>query len=363
MTKSIICFGTRPELIKLAPLIWEIQKSDLLNHFIIVNTNQHMHTMFEKALGIKADYDLGTFSQNQSLSQLSAKISSKLDSLIQELTEKQQSIDAIIAQGDTITTLISAQTAFFNQIPFFHVEAGLRSGLPLSPFPEECNRKIVSMISELHFVPSELEKENLLSEGVANNKIEVVGNTINDALKHFYNNDIKVERNAILISIHRKANQNENLKRILDQVVSLKKEYSHLNFIWLMHPAPYVTEMVSKYKSEISVQSNLPYDDMVKLYGKTKMVITDSGGIIEESAFLGIPRIIIRTDNERKGLLNQNDTFIHNPLNSDLKECFKQALSTKGVRSFIYGPGNSSKLILTTLVKELKLIPTKPKLH
>lgn len=363
MNKIIICFGTRPELIKLAPLIWKIKKSELADHLIVINTNQHKHTMCTEVLDIKVDYNLDVFTPNQGMSQLLAKISSRLDLLLQQLKEEQQDIRAIIAQGDTLTTLGSAQTAFLNQIPFYHIEAGLRSGDTYSPFPEEFNRKVVSMISKLHFAPSELEKENLMNEGVPNENIEVVGNTINDILKHYYEQSSEGDRNVVLISIHRKENQNDNLNLILKQITPLIDQYSNLEFIWLLHPTPYITKNVLKQNLNISVRPNVPYPELVKLYRRCKLVITDSGGIMEESAFLGIPRIIVRTDNERKGLLNLSDTFIHVPKDLNLKDCIEKALDAKGINSFIYGSGNSSERILTVLKNELKLIPTKPKMH
>jgi len=353
MFKFIICYGTRPELIKLAPLIWEIKKSDLSDQMIVVNTNQHIHTMFEEELNIKPDYQLGVFYENQSIAQLTSKIHAKLDELVQQLN-KTFSVKAIIAQGDTMTTLCTAQVSFFNRIPFYHIEAGLRSGNIHSPFPEEYNRKSISLMTALHFSPSEIEKENLINEGVDTNRIKVVGNTVYDVLNHYYNVPIETDRNTILISIHRKANQNENLNILLNQILELAEENPQLEFIWLLHPSPYITNTVQENGSSISIRPNLSYTEMIDLYKKCKIVITDSGGIMEESAFLGIPRIIARTDNERKGLLDQADTFIYNPKNQNLKQLFDKALTTKGIRNFVYGTGNSSEQIVNTLIEELK---------
>jgi UDP-N-acetylglucosamine 2-epimerase (non-hydrolysing) len=353
MFKFIICYGTRPELIKLAPLIWEIKKSGLSDQMIVVNTNQHIHTMFEEELNIKPDYQLGVFYENQSIAQLTSKIHAKLDELVQQLN-KTFSVKAIIAQGDTMTTLCTAQVSFFNRIPFYHIEAGLRSGNIHSPFPEEYNRKSISMMTALHFVPSEIEKENLINEGVDSTKIKVVGNTVYDVLNHYYNVPIETDRNTVLISIHRKANQNENLNILLNQILELAEENPQLEFIWLLHPSPYITNTVQENGSSISIRPNLSYTEMIDLYKKCKLVITDSGGIMEESAFLGIPRIIARTDNERKGLLDQADTFIYNPKNQNLKQLFDKALTTKGIRNFVYGTGNSSEQIVNALIDELK---------
>lgn len=349
MSKILLCYGTRPELIKMAPLIWQMRSSEFRDQLIVVNTNQHKHTMFESEFDIEADVHLEAFAPNQNMSQLTAKMLSGMDALIQQLTGNGQEIQAIIAQGDTLTTLCTAQAAFFNRIPFYHIEAGLRSGMIHSPFPEEFNRKTVSSMSALHFAPSTVEKEHLVSEGVADGSVFVVGNTINDVLAHFYKDAHGEEKNAVLVSIHRKENQNDHLKMILDQVLELSQDHPELNFICLMHPAPIVREIFSHYDTLLDVRANLSYTEMMELYKCSKLIITDSGGMMEESAFLGIPRIIVRNDNERTGLLNLSDTFIHHPEKLNLRTQFEQALVMKGIRNYAYGTGAASQQIVDVL--------------
>lgn len=359
MHKIMVCYGTRPELIKLAPVIWQFQRSGFADRLVVVNTNQHTHTMCEAVLGVTAHHHLNVLSPNQRVSQLAAKISSRLDLLLQQLSADGQRISALIAQGDTITTLCAGQTAFFNKIPFHHVEAGLRSGDINSPFPEEYNRQTVSTISRLHFAPSELERENLLREGIGSDRIHVVGNTVYDALQHFYKETPELEKDTVLISIHRAANQQENLHTLAQQLVVLAKAHKQLRFVWLMHPNPAIASVVSKLPPEIDVRPNLSYPAVVELYSRCKMVITDSGGIMEESAFLGIPRIIARTDNERKGLLNLADTFVHDPAAKNLKSDFEAALAATGKRNFTYGTGNAAEHIVAAILATLARTPIK----
>jgi len=358
MNKIIVCYGTRPELIKLAPLIWRLKSSEFRGQLIVVNTNQHVDTMCEEALDIQPDYCLDVLTLGQNMSQLSAKVISRLDFLIQNLIKERQNLRAFIVQGDTITAQSCAQVAFLNKIPLYHVESGFRSDNIHSPFPEEFNRKVISLVAAMHFAPSETEKNNLLSEGVAAERIKVVGNTVNDILKHYYKEGHKQQKKIVLISIHRKSNQNENLNLLFDQVESLANQYPSMKFIWLRHPAPFINKTISNPNSKINIRSDVFYPEMAKLYETCSVVITDSGGIMEESAFLGIPRIIIREDNERIGLLDSPDTFLYTPLDRKLEDIFERALLTRGIRNYIYGNGFTAEKILDIIMKELKLMPT-----
>jgi UDP-N-acetylglucosamine 2-epimerase (non-hydrolysing) len=237
----------------------------------------------------------------------------------------------------------------------YHVEAGLRSETISSPFPEEYVRRTVSSISSFHFAPSEHEKRNLISEGVDERNILVTGNTVNDILESFYGNNTveSIDRKCVLISIHRKSNQNSNLNVLVNQVLELKEKYTDLDFIWLLHPAPFIRDVVLRYSDRMDILPNLSYAEIVKLYKKCSVVITDSGGIIEESAYLGIPRIIVRKDNERKSLSNCVDTFFHEPLSDDLEMVFKKALAAPRSPNLVYGDGSAAMRICGALYEEI----------
>jgi UDP-N-acetylglucosamine 2-epimerase (non-hydrolysing) len=231
----------------------------------------------------------------------------------------------------------------------------LRSDTISSPFPEEFIRRTVSSISSFHFAPSENERRNLISEGVDERNILVTGNTVYDVLESFYRNSEEgsTERKCVLISIHRKSNQNSNLSALVKQVLNLKRNYPDLDFIWLLHPAPFIRDLVLKYSDQLDIRPNLSYGEIVKLYKKCRVVVTDSGGIIEESAYLGIPRIIVRKDNERKGLSNCVDTFFHEPLVDDLEDVFKRALETAGSPNYVYGDGSAATRICGVLHEDI----------
>ena len=357
MSKYILSYGTRPELIKVASLVSEFEKRGLSDQLILVNTNQHIQTMHQDEFGIVPHYNLQTLVEGQSMAQLAARILSKLDELLSSLRKEDVSIKGWIVQGDTITTLCAAQTAFFNGIPVYHVEAGLRSDTISSPFPEEYIRRTVSSISSFHFAPSEHEKRNLISEGIHEKSILVTGNTVYDVLDNFYRTceEGVLERKCVLISIHRKSNQNSNLNALVNQVLALKEKYPDLDFIWLLHPAPFIRDVVLRYSDKLDIRPNLSYGEIVKLYKKCRVVVTDSGGIIEESAYLGIPRIIVRKDNERKSLSNCVDTFFHDPLLDDLGDIFKEALETPGSPNYVYGDGAAAMRICGVLYEEINV--------
>jgi UDP-N-acetylglucosamine 2-epimerase (non-hydrolysing) len=357
MSKYILSYGTRPELIKVASLVSEFDKRGLSDQLILVNTNQHIQTMHQDEFGIVPHYNLQTLVEGQSMAQLAARILAKLDELLSFLRKEDLTIRGWIVQGDTITTLCAAQTAFFNGIPVYHVEAGLRSDTISSPFPEEFIRRTVSSISSFHFAPSENEKRNLISEGVDERNILVTGNTVNDILDSFYERNTAEfsGRKCVLISIHRKSNQNSNLNVLVNQVLELKEQYPDLDFIWLLHPAPFIRDVVLSYSDRLDIRPNLSYGEVVELYKKCWVVITDSGGIIEESAYLGIPRIIVRRDNERISLSNCVDTFFHEPLSDDLREVFKKALDAPRSPNFVYGDGQASTKICKVLKEKIEI--------
>ncbi len=185
---------------------------------------------------------------------------------------------------------------------------------------------------------------------MAGSAIEVTGNTVNDVLKHHYVEEKPNPRNLVLLSLHRRANQGARLHQLLEQVAQITKAYPNLKFTWLMHPTPKVRAAVSKYTDCLQLLPNLPYPEVVKLYSQCRLVITDSGGIMEETAFLGIPRIIIRTHNERIGLLQAKDTFVYHPRHGNLSRIFDQALRTEGAKSKVYGEGDASIKIVDALI-------------
>ena len=232
MKNIIVIFGTRPEIIKLAPVIIELRKHPQDYNVIICNTEQQKELSNQTLtyFGLKADYNLDCMRENQSLSSIQARILTSLDKVFEE-----NSIDATIVQGDTMTVLCGALTSFYHKIPVFHVEAGLRSYDIYEPFPEEIMRQMTSRVAQLHFAPTEVNRSALLKEGISDDKIHVVGNTVIDALfclsdevieksKIFFKDkNIDINDKLVLITAHRRENHGERIDRIIDAILHLVK--------------------------------------------------------------------------------------------------------------------------------------------
>ncbi len=312
MKNIIFIFGTRPEIIKLAPLIITLKKYPSDYNVIICNTEQQKELSNQtlEYFGLKADINLDCMRDNQSLSSVQARILTSLDKVFQE-----NKIDATIVQGDTMTVFCGALTSFYNKIPVFHVEAGLRSYDIYEPFPEEIMRQMTSRVAELHFAPTLVNKNALISENISKNKIHVVGNTVIDALfclseniieksKNFFiEKNIPINDKLVLITAHRRENHGERIDRILDAIEFLVKKYGDHNFVIPVHPNPNVKnkihERLEKYEN-IHLLKPLDYPYLVYLMKNAKLILTDSGGIQEEAPTFACPTLVMRYETERK---------------------------------------------------------------
>ena len=312
MKNILFIFGTRPEVIKLAPVILELKKYPDKYKVIICNTEQQKELSNQtlEYFGLKADINLDCMRHNQSLLEVQSRILTSLDEVF--LSNK---IDATIVQGDTITVLCGALASFYNKIPVFHVEAGLRSYDIYEPFPEEIMRQMTSRVAELNFAPTEKNKNALLKENVADNKIFVVGNTVIDALfclsnetlekaSEFYKNlNIGIDDKLVLITAHRRENHGERIDRILDAIEYLTKKYLDHTFIIPVHPNPNVKNKIfSRFNKHNNVKllEPLDYPYLVYLMKNAKLILTDSGGIQEEAPSFGCPTLVMRYETERQ---------------------------------------------------------------
>ncbi len=306
--KLVITFGTRPELIKIAPVIQEFRKRSMDNHLVLVHTGQHdsliepLLTLFD----IKPDFYLDIMSKNSSLSNLTARALERLQALIDDLKQTNH-IVGILAQGDTTSVLATAMCAFYNQLPFFHLEAGLRTHNIHEPFPEELNRRIASMCTTVHFAPTKKAESNLLKEHIAAESILMVGNTVVDALnwvKKTIPEAPSVSENPIvLITCHRRENHGKNLQVLLQAVRQLAMKHKKVHFIWLLHPNPNVRETVinaglEKYPN-IELRPPIDYFDMINLLKHTHLLLTDSGGLQEEAPSFDVDTLVLRDTTER----------------------------------------------------------------
>ena len=312
MKNILFVFGTRPEVIKLAPVILELKKHPDKYNVIVCNTEQQKELSNQTLayFGLKADINLDCMKPNQSLLEVQTRILTALDKVFDN-----NKVDATVVQGDTMTVLCGALASFYRKIPVYHVEAGLRSYDIYEPFPEEVMRQMTSRVAELNFAPTEKNRQALLKENINDNKIHVVGNTVIDALfclseatmneagKYFENLGINVDDKLVLITAHRRENHGERIDRILNAVEFLVKKYSDHTFVIPVHPNPNVKDKIhsrlEKY-SNVNLLKPLDYPYLVYLMKNAKLILTDSGGIQEEAPSFGCPTLVMRYETERQ---------------------------------------------------------------
>lgn len=354
--KILFVFGTRPEIIKLAPVIKTFKESVLKDQIIVVSTAQHEELLDEQLTYWKIipDYILAPTSDKRDLTRL---LSWTLLGL-KDIIEKVGTIEYVVVQGDTNSALACANLCFLSQIKLIHIEAGLRSFDFQNPFPEEFNRIVASKVAYFNFAPTEFAKENLLAEGIPSSKIKVVGNTIVDALYSMNKmNNSGYIRKSVLITLHRRENIDKNYLILIDVVQDLVEYYPELNFIWISHP-----NCISNIKNRIvdsnnfKIYDHLPYGEFVELYHSSKMIITDSGGVSEEAIQLGLPLMIFRQKTERVEALSEKYPMIVSLIKADLLSFFHKHINHANTIKYSYGDGKASQRILSWFVEELNAV-------
>ncbi|QRM19919.1 UDP-N-acetylglucosamine 2-epimerase (non-hydrolyzing) [Dechloromonas sp. TW-R-39-2] len=303
--KKILCVvGTRPEAIKMAPVILELQKNPDFDVRILA-TAQHRH-MLDQVLGffnIDPHIDLNIMRPNQALTTLTARLLLELDDVL--LEEKP---DVILAQGDTTTVMTVALAAFYHRIPFGHVEAGLRTWDMQNPFPEEANRVIAGRLAKWHFAPTKGSKENLLREGVVDSDIVVTGNTVIDALLMTADKDIEIgidlpaDKKIVLVTSHRRENFGEPFNDICRALKHLALNNQNVHLLYPVHPNPNVHKVAHDVLSgidNITLCDPLDYAPFVAAMKRSYFIISDSGGVQEEAPALGKPVLVLREETER----------------------------------------------------------------
>jgi UDP-N-acetylglucosamine 2-epimerase (non-hydrolysing) len=349
--KIIILVGTRPEAIKLAPLIVEFKKNNFFDVFVC-NSGQHkdmVKNVFE-LFSIKIDFDLDIMIEHQDLFHITESILNKLKSLFLDIKP-----DLLVVQGDTTTVFAGALAAFYSKIKIAHVEAGLRTFDIFNPFPEEMNRKFLSNISTYNFAPTETSALNLINEGVEKNSVFVVGNTVVDALNFITGLPVKdklANVKRLFVTSHRRENHGNNLLTLCEIVKEFANKHPHWEIVWPVHPNPNVKPIVFNQLGNlhnIKLLNPLEYLDVVNYLKNSNIIITDSGGIQEESVALGIPVFVARVNTERKeGLDTGIAKMLTFNLNKDIDELLlavKEEVWLKTKSSNCYGDGNSSKQI------------------
>ncbi len=358
--KIAVIFGTRPDTIKLAPIILELQRESKYFDVINIATAQHRQ-MLDQVLDvfkIIPQYDLNIMQERQTLASLTSKTVQALDQILEKSNP-----DMVLVQGDTTTTFAGSLASFYRRIPVGHVEAGLRTNDKFNPFPEEINRRLTSAVAELHFAPTLTAKKALRKESISERKIFVTGNSVIDALnisvrKNYtfarasLNKIVGEKKRIVLLTMHRRENWGEPMLGACRAIKRLTELYPDMNFIFPVHLNPIVREIVQPTLGNISnvhLIEPLDYLDFVNLMAKSYLIITDSGGVQEEGPALGKPVLVLRTVTERPEAVTYGTVKLVGLDEDRIFSTAKKLLNNKAVYNKMasatnpYGDGKAAK--------------------
>lgn len=357
--------GTRPEVIKMAPIISKLKACPWADVFVI-NTAQHRSLIDDMLdlFDLTPDADLDCMTADQSLGELTGNLCNKLEHLV-----KNHKFDALLAAGDTTTVFASSLIAFYHHIPFGHIESGLRTYNSKMPFPEEINRILVAPLATWHFAPTELEKDNLLRENIAPDKIIVTGNPVIDTLHWVLENKPDTHSfsqwsNIIIVTAHRRENFGDNIKNICEAIIELSSKFRHVNFVFPVHPNPRVQKDINlllEDKPGIHLLPPLRYDQFAHLMSRSLLILTDSGGIQEEAPALNIPVLVLRNTTERPAIITEGVGLLVGTDKEHIIEKVSELLTNKDLYSKMaagkspYGDGHTSERIATFLKEKLMI--------
>lgn len=374
--KVMTVFGTRPEAIKMAPLVLELQKNPHTESIVCL-TAQHrqMLDMVMDMFNIKADYDLNIMRERQTLSGITTLALNGLSEVMAEAKP-----DVVLVHGDTTTTFAGALAAFYNKVKVGHVEAGLRTYDKYSPFPEEMNRQLTGKIADIHFSPTIANKNNLLKEDIKEDNIYITGNTVIDAIKYtvsedyeFKNEEIKKadfeNKRVILVTAHRRENLGEPLENICRAIRKLTDEFADVEIIYPVHLNPAVRETVFSILGDhdrIHLIDPVDVNDLHNLMKRCYMVMTDSGGLQEEAPALGKPVLVLRTETERPEAIAAGTAKLAGCDEKVIFDMAKTLLSDKSAYDEMahaanpYGDGTASERTVQALLHHFGIIEERP---
>lgn len=361
MIKVMTIFGTRPETIKMAPLVKELKARDNIETVVCV-TAQHRQMLDQvlNAFNIIPDYDLDIMKQGQTLSDITTRVLKGLEKVIEEVKP-----DLVLVHGDTTTTFAGALAAFYHQIPIGHVEAGLRTYNKYSPYPEEINRQFVGIVSDLNFAPTEKSKQNLLNEGKKPESIYVTGNTAIDALKTTVREEFSDEitewaqgSRLLVLTAHRRENLGEPMRHMFKAIKRIIDKYDDIKMVYPVHLNPIVVETANEIFGDcerVKLVKPLEVVEFHNLLNKSYLILTDSGGIQEEAPSLGKPVIVLRDTTERPEgieagtlkLAGTEEETIYEILEELLND--NQAYQKMSMASNPYGDGKASEKIVDAI--------------
>jgi UDP-N-acetylglucosamine 2-epimerase (non-hydrolysing) len=366
--KAAVVFGTRPEAIKMAPVVKELERRNL-SHTVIV-TAQHREMLDQKleVFKIKPQYDLDIMQHDQDLFHVTSAVLNK----IKPVLIKEQP-DVLLVQGDTTTTFAASLAAFYLKIPVGHVEAGLRTWNKMNPFPEELNRQLTTRLTEFHFAPTEWAKNNLLGEGIKPENIYVTGNTVIDALLMIVDpsyrflerplNEIDfANRRVILLTSHRRENFGEPMKDVFSACRHIVERNPDVELIYPVHPNPNVRKAANEILANVPrvhLIEPMEYRPFVQLMNKCYLILTDSGGVQEEAPSLGKPVLVLRTTTERPEAIDAGTgKLVGTDKQRIIDEAQKLLSDTKqylamATKANPYGDGKSAQRIVDIVTQKL----------
>jgi UDP-N-acetylglucosamine 2-epimerase (non-hydrolysing) len=364
--KVLSIFGTRPEAIKMAPVVKELESRKEIESIVCV-TAQHRE-MLDQVLNvfkIKPDYDLNIMHQGQTLGEITTKALNGLEEVINKVKP-----DIVLVHGDTTTAFAGALAAFYNQVSIGHVEAGLRTDDKYSPYPEEMNRQMIDRLTDLYFAPTNLSKRNLLKENVSKSKIYITGNTAIDAMKTTVNSNYHNEvfnwvgnSKMILLTAHRRENLGEPMEHIFNGIKRVVDEFDDVKVVYPIHLNPKVRIVAKKIfgnDSKVKIIEPLDVFDFHNFQNKAYIILTDSGGIQEEAPSLGKPVLVLRNTTERPEgikagtlkLVGTDEEKIYNETKKLLTNKMKYEKMSKA--SNPYGDGHASERIVNIIIENYK---------
>ena len=361
--KVMVVFGTRPEAIKMAPLVLELQKHSDSIETITVVTAQHRQMLDQvlETFSIEPHYDLDIMGKNQSLLDITGKILEKFDPVV-----KQELPDIILVHGDTTTTFAASLVAFYNQVRIGHVEAGLRTFDKYSPFPEEMNRQMTDNLADLYFAPTSESKENLLKENHPESAIVITGNTAIDALKltvqsdyyHEVLDQLDPDKKLVLVTMHRRENQGQPMRNVFAALREMVDLHQEIEVVYPVHLSPAVQEAANDILAghdRIHLIEPLDVLDFHNLASRSYFIMTDSGGVQEEAPSLGKPVLVLRDTTERPEGVRAGTLKLVGTDPVCVKEAMTELLTDETVYRQMsqapnpYGDGNASERIVQTI--------------
>ncbi|MEB7825378.1 non-hydrolyzing UDP-N-acetylglucosamine 2-epimerase [Staphylococcus chromogenes] len=372
MKRIMTIFGTRPEAIKMAPLVLQLKKEEQLEPVVVV-TAQHREMLDSvlETFNIQPDYDLNVMKPGQTLSQVTSRVLTGLEDIIKEVQP-----DMILVHGDTTTTFAGSLAAFYNEISIGHVEAGLRTWNKYSPFPEEMNRQMTGIMADLHFAPTEQAEKNLLNENKDPQSVVVTGNTAIDAMHTTIDQDYQSEiiqrhqdKRIILLTSHRRENIGQPMENIFKAARRIVEEVEDAVIVYPMHKNPKVRDIARQYLSDhdrIELIEPLEVVDFHNFAHQSYLILTDSGGVQEEAPSLGKPVLVLRDTTERPEGVEAGTLKLAGTEEEDVYRLTKELLTDKelyqsmSVAQNPYGDGHASERICNHIRHYFGLTQTKP---